>query len=69
MKTVFKFIEFLANVTAPELWTCYDRKALTVLGKVEWYDPWKQYIFSADRSAVFSADCLRDIATFMEGLK
>ena len=35
------------------------------LGIVKWYGPWRQYCFVKD-DLIFSAGCLRDLATFIE---
>lgn len=37
-----------------------------VLGGVEWYAPWKQYVFQPQHNTEFSPDCLRALAAFME---
>lgn len=40
-----------------------------ILGVVEWYPRWKRYVFSDSHPrAVFSADCLTDLAAFLEKL-
>jgi hypothetical protein len=39
---------------------------LDPLGTIEWYGRWRQYIFEPEIGAVFSADCLRDLAGFVE---
>lgn len=31
---------------------------------LEWYPPWKQYVFNAESDAVFSGDCLDALARF-----
>ena len=36
------------------------------LAFVEWYPRWRQYVVDPQEGAVFSADCLRDLATFCE---
>ena len=36
------------------------------LGGVEWHDRWKCYVFAPEIETEFSADCLRDIAAFMD---
>ncbi len=66
MKTKFRFIEFVSTPTIQNCWACLNNRSREPLGGVEWYKPWKQYIFNASETAVFSADCLRDIAAFME---
>lgn len=47
-------------------WDIQNGKQNALLGQVLWYAPWKQYVFQPDEEAEFSADCLRDIAAFME---
>ena len=38
------------------------------LGTIEWYAHWRQYVISPFIHAVFSHDCLTDIANFMTGI-
>lgn len=67
MKTKYKYIHF---EKARDLWECRDNKTRTGLGWLEFYEPWKQWVFTvAATSIVFSADCLADIQDFMKGLK
>lgn len=58
----YKFIHFEETAT---FWFCKNNKSGAILGRVEWYYPWKQYIFEPSGSALFSADCLADIQHFM----
>ena len=74
MKTRFKFIHFVE--AGPDArwdgryWSCRNNKSAAELGIVFSYSPWKQNVFQqTEQAAIFSADCLRDIAAFMEGLK
>lgn len=39
------------------------------LGIISYYKPWKQYVFSSIKECVFNNSCLRDVLSFMEGLK
>lgn len=67
MKTHFRFIEFKPENGA---WVCRNNKHGSVLGRVEWFEPWKRWVFQcAEADVIFSSDCLRDIAEFMDGLK
>ena len=51
-----------------DLWEIRDRGG-GVLGYVDWYSRWKSYVFnSMGEAVIFSADCLREIAGFMERL-
>lgn len=66
MKTRFKFISF-RYAEFPGWWECVNNKSGAVLGTVTFEMPWKCWVFTPD-DAIFSADCLRDIAAFQDGL-
>lgn len=61
-----KYITARAVGMAPhEAYTILSERGDT-LGTVEWYPRWKQYIFDPEAGAVFSHDCLRELAAFCE---
>lgn len=37
----------------------------TILGRVGWYAPWRQYNFDPSDSTTFNHTCLTDIAAFL----
>ena len=52
---------------------CEPRDVFTVearggatLATIEWYPRWRKYVLSPESSAVFSADCLRELAAFID---
>ncbi len=62
-----KFIRFVPverSVESSAYWTVQNKKHGDDLGVVEWYSVWRQYTFSAEPGAIFSHDCLNDIAAF-----
>lgn len=68
MKTRYKFIHFEMTYLK-SVWTCFNNKSKAALGIVEYYKPWKQWVFSAeDQIDVFSISCLEDILDFMKQL-
>ena len=71
MKTRYKFIHFVFEhcEIGEGVWTCRNNKTDTILGGLDYAPRWRQFVFSADEDAVFSADCLRDIAEFIDALK
>jgi len=75
MKTKYKYIEFrewkalAVGGRKTSTWDCINRKHKTVLGVVQWYGPWRQYVYLPYPDTVLSPDCLRDIAEFMEQFK
>lgn len=46
-------------------WACLTKSGAALLGVVEWYPRWRQFIFEPAPSTVFSHDCLLDIADFL----
>ena len=45
-----------------------NRKSGSLLGMIEWYPSWRQWVFVTESSALWSWDCLRDISEFMRQL-
>lgn len=39
------------------------------LGIIKWHGPWRQYVFFAAPSTLYSRGCLRDIIDFIESLR
>lgn len=69
MQTEYAFIRFeeaSRSDAKTKLWACKNRKANSLLGAVEWYSPWRQYIFMSAPDCVFSESCLKDIADFLK---
>ena len=48
------------------VWQVANKQSGDVLGLVSWYGPWRQYCFDPHEGTVYSAECLRDIATFCQ---
>jgi hypothetical protein len=65
-RTRFPFIHFAQS--GPEWFCCRNNKTGVELGTVTWYKPWGQWVFEASGTAVFSADCLADVRTFILSL-
>lgn len=67
MKTKYKHVYFLQ--AGKDQWWCRNNKTTSILYKINWYSPWRCYCsepFTLD--VIFSADCHRDIADFLEQL-
>jgi hypothetical protein len=52
---------------ARETWCIKDSRG-RYIAYLEWYAPWRQYVMNAESTAVFSHDCLTEIAGFCEKL-
>lgn len=71
MKTEYKHLIFdLISVDHEKRKVVYlcSNRSNEELGKVEWYEPWKQYCYFDACNAVYSQSCLKDIAHFISQL-
>jgi len=62
---VFKFTDAADHKKGAE---CLNKKSGTILGYVEYYTPWKQYVIEFREDFVFNVSCLKDIADFLRQL-
>jgi len=70
MSDHFRFIHFTETANPgrkTKIWVCYTNSTDMPLGIVQWYSPWRQYCFYPTNTLVLSADCLRDLVTFIDG--
>ena len=49
-----------------ELWAVVSKRGGHFLGSLGWYARWRQYAFYPAENTVYSAGCLRDIASFID---
>ncbi len=68
MKTKYEHIYFEKDNDDPVIWDCHNNKGYGVLGFVDYYKVWKQFVFNSADCAVFSNDCLDDISHFLKQL-
>lgn len=47
-------------------WAVVAKEQGLAIGAIQWYGPWRKYVFTARPNTVFEQDCLRDIAKFIE---
>jgi len=70
LKTDYKYIRFkLVDVEDYKKGAeCVNKKSGVLLGYVEYYKSWKQYVIEFLEDCVFNASCLKDIADFLSQL-
>ena len=72
MQTRYKHIYFEGGVGMIEgfpVYQCCNNHTGEVLKSIEYYTPWGEYCaYDTYPTAFFSADCLRDIASFLDQL-
>ncbi len=71
MKTKFKHIYFkkIEQKAKTSMWICSHNISHLELGIIEWYAPWRQYVFYPSDGTLFSGGCLDDIIAFMKDLR
>lgn len=72
MKTRYKHIHFVDSLDDDnhDSYLCYGNNADVLLGRVEYYPRWRQYVFATVVSdIVFSKSCLGDLVDFIKQLK
>lgn len=65
MKTKYQFIHF---EKVDGVWWCRNNKMGDELGTIEFYHPWKQWVFAPTGPSFYSVGCLNDIAHFISQL-
>ena len=70
MKTKYKFVHFeaLPAGTHRQKWACLNDRTNDILGVIEYYPYWEQYVIDFKEGCVFNNQCLRDIADFLTQL-
>lgn len=63
-----KYLTVYRNERPPEfktqIWSVLSEDG-DLLGTVEWYGRWRQYVFSPQPNAVFHGECLTDLSSFV----
>ena len=67
LKTKYKFIHFIEG-NADTKWKCCNNRDYSILGTIEYYPRWKQYVIEFTERCVFNNQCLKDIADFLKDL-
>ena len=53
------------DTTDKPMWHVYNKKD-EFLGTIDYYDEWKKFVWEQEGSVVMTADCLVEVAKFME---
>jgi hypothetical protein len=64
-----KYIQFGEVMPHPNgVWTIENKRSGDILGRIEWYGPWRRYVAIFSDGAVWSHDCLADVSEFILNL-
>lgn len=58
----------VATSTAANGWEIVNKKSGDRLGYIEYYKPWREWVFGPQPGCYFSTACLSDLARFLEEL-
>ena len=62
MKLVYKHLKFYQGASG--IWWV-NNKCGENLGTVDWFVPWRQWVFNPSAGAIFSVSCMADIIHFI----
>lgn len=54
----------LARGKRTSVWDVRSRSRGDLLGRVQWYGPWRQYTFWPEAGVIFNPGCLDELAEF-----
>lgn len=66
--TKYMTFQLVARKTKTTVWLVVNNKSGSLLGGIEWYSHWRQYIFETYDHRVFNNSCLNDISQFLTEL-
>lgn len=49
-----------------DVWRVVNTNDGSDLGQVSWYGAWRKYVFFCDDASIWSPDCLRQVAQFVD---
>jgi hypothetical protein len=71
MKAKYKYIHFeqaKSSLVDKPVFYCRNNKSNSILAGCLYDNKWKQYVVKFNQNAIFSSDCLKDIADFLKQL-
>ena len=63
-----KYLTFIQIVSGAKtnVWNVMSKSHGAWLGRIYWYEPWRQYAFWPNDNTVWNRTCLADITTFIQ---
>lgn len=61
-------IEKIGQKSKTSVYGVYSNSSCELLGRIKWYNHWRQYCFMPAADTVFSKGCMEDINSFITGL-
>lgn len=73
MKTEYQYIKFVEAPRLPvdrktSVWSVMNIRHNDQIGIIQWDGGWRQYVFTAFPSTIWSSGCLKDVQEFIEAL-
>lgn len=69
MTTKYLEIKDISFIGCRSKYVVSNKKSNTIIGFIEYYAPWRQYVYAPSSDTIYSAGCLYDIQKFIEGIK
>ncbi len=73
IKTEYEYIRFVEHEwkdpgRKTAKYSCVNKRSEDKIGVVEWYGPWRQFVFAPEYDTVFEPKCLMAICEFLAQL-
>ncbi len=67
MEKTYKYIKIVevSRKKKTSIYCVYNIKSGDLIGRIEWYIPWRQYCVIPLADTIYSAGCLKDISDFI----
>ena len=59
-----RYLEFdrIGYTGKTDVWDVLSKSQESILGKIKWYGPWRQYCFFPSPNTIFNPECMADIS-------
>jgi hypothetical protein len=62
------YCQLVGKTLKTQKWVVINKASGIAIAKIEWYFPWRQYIFESINNSFYNNGCLQAILTFMNKL-
>jgi len=66
MESKYLLFKLIEEKRKTKVWVVEETKYGNILGTIQWYSPWRQYVFETFIDTIFSWDCLKAVSEFLK---
>jgi hypothetical protein len=61
-------VDHFRSTTKTRVYVVANKEVGVMLGEIQWYGPWRRYVFHPNRTTLYDVKCLNDIGQFLNEL-